>query len=69
MCLMTIEADRLISAAPASKQEEAIERALRPKQLDKYIRQEKIRGQLAIFIGAARHSKEPPNRVPFLCCF
>ena len=43
---MTIETDRLISAAPVSPQEEAFERALRPKQLDEYIGQEKIRGQL-----------------------
>jgi len=37
---------RIISAAPASQQEEALERALRPKQLDEYVGQEKIRGQL-----------------------
>ena len=49
-----IETDRLIAAAPASRQEEAFERALRPKQLDAYIGQEKIRAQLAIFIEAAR---------------
>ena len=29
-----IETDRVISAAPASPQEEAFERALRPKALD-----------------------------------
>jgi hypothetical protein len=31
---VTIEPDRLISAAPSSPQEEAFERALRPKGLD-----------------------------------
>ena len=54
---------RIISAAPASQQEEALERALRPKQLDEYVGQEKIRGQLEIFIQAARKRKEPLDHV------
>jgi holliday junction DNA helicase RuvB len=54
-----LEPDRLISATPASVQEEAQERALRPKFLDEYVGQEKIRGQLSIFIEAARARKEP----------
>lgn len=49
---------RIIAATPASPNEEAIERALRPKQLDEYVGQEKIRDQLEIFIGAARQRKE-----------
>ncbi|TXI89389.1 MAG: Holliday junction branch migration DNA helicase RuvB, partial [Burkholderiaceae bacterium] len=49
---------RIISATPSSPNEEAIERALRPKQLDEYVGQEKIRDQLEIFIGAARQRKE-----------
>ena len=55
---MAIETDRLISAAPASTQEEVVERALRPKLLDEYVGQEKIRGQLSIFIEAARSRSE-----------
>src|SRR5918996_5571830 len=58
-----IETDRLISAAPTSPQEEAIERALRPKALEEYIGQEKIRGQLEIFIEAARKRKEALDHV------
>ena len=58
-----IETDRLISAAPASPQEEAFERALRPKALDEYIGQEKIRGQLSIFIEAARRRGEALDHV------
>ena len=58
-----IETDRLISAAPASPQEEAFERALRPKALDEYIGQEKIRGQLSIFIEAARKRRETLDHV------
>src|SRR5665811_1433049 len=53
-----IEPDRFISPAPASPVEEAAERALRPKHLNEYVGQEKIRGQLSIFIEAARARKE-----------
>lgn len=58
-----IETDRIITATPASSQEEAIERALRPVQLDDYIGQEKIRGQLQIFIEAARQRQEALDHV------
>ena len=58
-----IETDRLISAAPASVQEEVIERALRPKALEEYVGQEKVRGQLSIFIEAARKRKEALDHV------
>jgi len=58
-----IETDRLISAAPASTQEEVLERALRPKALDEYVGQEKIRGQLSIFIEAARKRSEALDHV------
>jgi Holliday junction DNA helicase RuvB len=58
-----IETDRLISAAPITPQEEAIERALRPKALDEYIGQEKARGQLEIFIQAARKRGESLDHV------
>ena len=58
-----IETDRLISAAPTSPQEEAFERALRPKALEEYIGQEKTRAQLSIFIEAARKRKEALDHV------
>ena len=58
-----IETDRLITASAASSQEELLERALRPKQLDEYVGQEKIRGQLQIFIEAARRRKEALDHV------
>lgn len=58
-----IEIDRMISPAPASPQEEALERALRPKLLDEYVGQEKARGQLQIFIQAARQRKESLDHV------
>ncbi|MGZ8289830.1 MAG: Holliday junction branch migration DNA helicase RuvB [Telluria sp.] len=60
---MSIQTDdfseqRIIAPTPSSPNEEAIERALRPKQLDEYVGQEKIRGQLEIFISAARKRGE-----------
>src|SRR6516162_7783312 len=57
-----IETDRLV-AAPATPQEEAFERTLRPRALDEYVGQEKIRSQLAIFIEAARKRKESLDHV------
>ena len=54
---------RLSSPVPVSKQEEALERALRPKQLDEYVGQEKIREQLEIFIQAAKQRNEPLDHV------
>jgi holliday junction DNA helicase RuvB len=54
---------RLISATPVSAHEEALERALRPKQLGEYVGQEKIRGQLEIFIEAAKRRREPLDHV------
>ena len=58
-----IENDRLITAAPTSPQEEAMELALRPKRLDEYVGQEKICGQMQIFIDAARKRKEALDHV------
>ncbi|HZR68213.1 MAG TPA: Holliday junction branch migration DNA helicase RuvB [Burkholderiales bacterium] len=59
---MSIETDRLISGASATP-EDAFERALRPKSLAEYVGQEKIRGQLAIFVEAARNRKEALDHV------
>src|SRR3954465_8815086 len=67
---MTIQTDdfapapqRVVSAAPASPNEEAIERALRPKLLDEYVGQAKVREQLSIFVEAARKRKEALDHV------
>ncbi len=56
-------ARRVISAAPLSPNEEAIERALRPKGLAEYVGQVKAREQLEIFIGAARKRREALDHV------
>jgi Holliday junction DNA helicase RuvB len=58
-----IETDRLIAAAPVSPHEEVLERTLRPRALEEYIGQEKIRGQLSIFIEAAKKRKEALDHV------
>jgi Holliday junction DNA helicase RuvB len=54
---------RLVQPAPTSPNEEAVERALRPKLLDEYVGQQKIRDQLDIFIGAARKRQEALDHV------
>jgi len=54
---------RVVAANPASPNEEAMERALRPKRLDDYVGQAKAREQLDIFIGAARKRAESLDHV------
>jgi holliday junction DNA helicase RuvB len=54
---------RVVSAVPGSPNEEAIERALRPKGLAEYVGQAKAREQLEIFIGAARRRGEAMDHV------
>src|SRR5687767_5978681 len=53
----------MISARPASPQEEHFERSLRPGTLAEYIGQEKVRAQLEIFIAAARGRGEALDHV------
>jgi holliday junction DNA helicase RuvB len=70
---MTIETDdfsaaapppaRVVGAAKSSPQEEALERALRPKRLPDYVGQAKAREQLEVFIGAARKRGEALDHV------
>ena len=60
---MAVETDRLIAAKPSSVQEEQIERSLRPATLAEYVGQDKIRGQLDIFIQAARGRGEALDHV------
>ncbi|MDD3018881.1 MAG: Holliday junction branch migration DNA helicase RuvB [Comamonas sp.] len=54
---------RLIAATSASRSEEALERALRPKLLQEYVGQSKAREQLEIFIGAAKKRSEALDHV------
>src|SRR3954469_5996621 len=60
---MAVETDRIISQAPASPQEGEFEHSLRPATLAEYVGQEKVRGQLEIFIQAARNRAEALDHV------
>ena len=67
-----VPTQRVISAFATSPNEDAIERALRPKLLDEYVGQAKAREQLEIFIGAAKKRAEALDHVllfgpPGLC--
>ncbi|GAB6043715.1 Holliday junction branch migration DNA helicase RuvB [Endothiovibrio diazotrophicus] len=57
-----IQHDRLISAA-GSSEDEAIDRAIRPKRLDDYIGQPRVREQMEVFIPAARNRREALDHV------
>ena len=57
------ELKRTVTGKAASPQEEAFDRSLRPRELDEYIGQEKIRNQLGIFIEAARKRGESLDHV------
>jgi Holliday junction DNA helicase RuvB len=55
-----IEADRLIAPEnPVFKDEDVIDRAIRPKKLADYQGQDHVRGQMEIFIKAAQMRSEP----------
>src|SRR5512134_2032493 len=60
---MSVEPDRMISARPASPQENEFERSLRPATLAEYVGQEKERSQLENFIAAARGRGEALDHV------
>ncbi|QSA18494.1 AAA family ATPase, partial [Vibrio furnissii] len=54
-----IEADRLIAPTnPSFKDEEVIDRAIRPKKLADYRGQDHVRDQMEIFIQAAQKRSE-----------
>ncbi|STO57092.1 Holliday junction branch migration DNA helicase RuvB [Grimontia hollisae] len=53
-----IEADRLMGTVPPSREDDIIDRAIRPKMLADYQGQDHVRDQMEIFIHAARKRKE-----------
>ncbi len=59
---MSIETDRLVAPAP-TRQDEVVDRAIRPSLLEDYVGQEVVRGQLEIFIHAARGRAEALDHV------
>lgn len=58
-----IEPDRFVDPQTSDIAEEGVERALRPKDLQEYVGQEKTRDQLEIFIGAAKNREEALDHV------
>ena len=56
-------AERLVTGSPASPNEEAIERALRPTSFAEYVGQPKVREQMGIFVTAARNRAEALDHV------
>jgi Holliday junction DNA helicase RuvB len=56
------ETERLIGAA-SSQEEEAVERAIRPRRLDEYVGQAQVKMQLDIFVSAARQRGEALDHV------
>ena len=63
MAIENDELTRIVATKSTGTQEEALERALRPRRLAEYIGQEKIRDQLGIFIEAARRRSEALDHV------
>ncbi|KPK57383.1 MAG: ATP-dependent DNA helicase RuvB [Gammaproteobacteria bacterium SG8_31] len=57
-----IEQDRLISAS-VQGEEEAIERAIRPRLLGEYVGQPAVKKQMSVFIEAARQREEALDHV------
>ncbi|MEZ2721229.1 Holliday junction branch migration DNA helicase RuvB [Paenalcaligenes hominis] len=55
--------ERVVTAAPLTPNEESIERALRPKALQDYVGQQRVREQLDIFITAAKRRGEALDHV------
>ena len=57
-----MEAERVISGS-AGQEDEAVERAIRPRRLDEYVGQAPVKMQLEIFITAARQRAEALDHV------
>ncbi|HTP40172.1 MAG TPA: Holliday junction branch migration DNA helicase RuvB [Steroidobacteraceae bacterium] len=59
---MSEQGERLISATPR-REEEVVDRAIRPRALAEYVGQEQVKSQLGIFIDAARQRSEALDHV------
>ena len=54
-----MEEDRIINPELENSTEERMENSLRPKTLDEYIGQEKIKENMKVYIEAAKKRGEP----------
>ncbi len=57
-----METERIISGAP-SREDEAVDRAIRPRRLSEYIGQQHVKTQMEIFVSAARQRGEALDHV------
>ena len=57
-----MESERIISGAP-HREDDAVDRAIRPRRLDEYIGQQHVKTQMEIFISAARQRGEALDHV------
>ena len=53
---MAKEAERIVTGA-ASREDEAVDRAIRPRTLAEYVGQTAVKTQLEIFVSAARQRR------------
>ena len=58
-----LETNRILSTQTTGKVEDALERALRPKSMQDYVGQTKIKEQLEIFIQASKKRQESLDHV------
>ncbi len=59
---MSVQAERIVDAAQL-REEEAVDRAIRPRRMDEYIGQQQVKAQLEIFVTAARARAEALDHV------
>lgn len=59
----TAPAERIVTPRSASPNEDSVERALRPKLLEEYVGQQRVREQLEIFIAASKKRDESLDHV------
>jgi Holliday junction DNA helicase RuvB len=57
-----VEAERIVTSS-ASREDEAIDKAIRPRTLDDYVGQAAVKAQLEIFVSAARQRSEALDHV------
>ena len=62
MAAVELDAERLVTGA-ASPEEDAVDRAIRPRSLVDYVGQTPVKAQLEIFVGAARQRGEALDHV------
>ncbi len=63
LCFMTEQNERLITAE--KKDEDALERALRPQSIDEFVGQRELRENLKVFIHSARKRDEAMDHILF----